>query len=211
MKTTLNKIRLQSPSCGGLEMLLLSLGKTQPDDETLWIDQVLDHNGLNDALWCLRSVECFDREISLYAAWCARRVQHLMTDPRSIAALDVVERYARNEASDVGLEAARGLAASASASASAAAAGAAAWDAAAAYAAAAAAAAAAAWAVALASASASASALASASASASAWAAYTAAEWTTDAAAAWSARDTERAAQAEELRRICREMREAGR
>jgi hypothetical protein len=61
-----------------------------------------------------------DREISFYAVWCARRVQHLMTDARSVAALDVAERYARNEASDEELASARGLAASASASASAA-------------------------------------------------------------------------------------------
>jgi hypothetical protein len=31
---------------------------------------------------------------------CARRVQHLMTDPRSVAALDVAERHANGQATD---------------------------------------------------------------------------------------------------------------
>jgi hypothetical protein len=36
----------------------------------------------------------------LFAVWCARQVQHLMTDPRSIAALDVAERHANGMATD---------------------------------------------------------------------------------------------------------------
>jgi hypothetical protein len=208
MKTTLNQIRAHRPCHDGWQKLLRGLGKTAADDEPLWIDEILSIRGLDYALWCLRAVKGCDREISFYAVWCARRVQHLMTDARSVAALDVAERYARNEASDEELASARGLAASASASASAALASALAP--AEAWAAGAAAAAASAWALALASARGLA-AYTAAAASASAWAAYTAAERTTDAAASWADRDTERAAQAEELRRVCREMREAGR
>jgi hypothetical protein len=163
--------------------LLRGLDKTQPDDEPLWIDTILDHNGLEDALWCLRAVENCDREISLYAVWCARRVQHLMVDARSVAALDVAERHARGEASDEDLASVEARATAAVASM--------------------------AWAAAPVSYAARAA--ASASASAAAWAAYTTAEWAEWAAAARSARDTERAAQAEELRRVCREMREDGR
>jgi hypothetical protein len=158
MRTTLNQIRAHHPCRAGWEKLLRGVGKTAADDETLWIDQVLDHNGRVDALWCLRAVEGCDREIRLYAVWCARRVQHLMTDPRSIAALDVAERYARGEASDEELSAA-------------------------------------------ARSSAEAAARSSAEAAAAAAEAAVAAEW--------AARDTERAAQAEELRRICCEMRGA--
>jgi hypothetical protein len=191
MRTTLNQIRAHHPCHDGWEKLLRGLNKTRPDDEPLWIDQVLDHNGLDDALWCLLAVENCDREIRMFALWCARRVQHHVSDPLSVAALDVAERYARNEASDEELAAARGLAGAAWAAARAAA-----WatewateaDAAAAYAVAAARAAA--WAT---------------EADAAAWAAWAAA------AAAGADRDTERAAQAEELRRICREMREDGR
>jgi hypothetical protein len=47
-----------------------------------------------------------ERDQRLFAVWCARRVQHLMQDPRSIAALDVAERYANGEATREELEAA---------------------------------------------------------------------------------------------------------
>jgi hypothetical protein len=57
-----------------------------------------DSNGLDDALWCTRSAPDHDREWILYAVWCARKVQHLMTDQRSIDALDVAERYATCDA-----------------------------------------------------------------------------------------------------------------
>ena len=67
-----------------------------------------------------------DRDIRLFAVWCARQVQHLMTDPRSIAALDVAERHASNQATDDELAAARAAAWDAAGDA----AGDAAWDAA---------------------------------------------------------------------------------
>ena len=47
-----------------------------------------------------------DKQLRLFAVRCARRVQHLMTDPRSVAALDVAERYANGEAKDDELSAA---------------------------------------------------------------------------------------------------------
>jgi hypothetical protein len=99
MKTTLNKIREHRPCTDGWETLLRTLGKTKADDEPVSIIQILDSNGLNDALWCLRVVEGHEREIRLYAVWCARQVQHLLTDQRSLNALDVAERYANGEAS----------------------------------------------------------------------------------------------------------------
>lgn len=106
MKTTLSKIRKHQPCKDGWEKLLRHLNKTQPDDEPLPLEEILDSNGFNDALWCLRAVEGHDREMRLYAVWCARQVQHLMADPRSVAALDVAERYARGQASLEELEAA---------------------------------------------------------------------------------------------------------
>ena len=48
-----------------------------------------------------------EAQLRLFAVRCARRVQHLMTDPRSIAALDVAERHAKGEATDEELSAAR--------------------------------------------------------------------------------------------------------
>ena len=106
MKTTLNKIREHQPCPDGWQELLTYLGKTKADDEPLSIATILDSNGLDDALWCLRAVEGYDREIRLYAVWCARQVQHLLTDKRSLDALDVAERYANGDATDAELTAA---------------------------------------------------------------------------------------------------------
>ena len=94
MKTTLNKIRDHSPCSEGWTKLLKSLNKTKADDEPVSIVQILDSNGLDDGLWCLRAVSGRDREIRHYAVWCARQVEHLMTDHRSKNALDVAERFA---------------------------------------------------------------------------------------------------------------------
>ena len=115
MKTTLNKIRAKSPCTEGWKKLLAHLGKTKADDEALSIITILDSNGLDDALWCLRAVEGSDKEIRLYAAWCARQVQHLMADRRSLNALDVAERYANGLATDKELAAASDAASDASA------------------------------------------------------------------------------------------------
>ena len=106
MKTTLSKIRAHSPCKSGWEKLLRHLGKTEADDEPLAISAIIDSNGLDDALWCLRAVDGNDRELRLFAVWCARQVQHLMSDPRSLAALDVAERFANGNATDEELAAA---------------------------------------------------------------------------------------------------------
>jgi len=100
MKTTLNQIRDKNPCADGWAKLLKYLGKTKADDEAISILTILDSNGLDDALWCLRAVTGHDREIRLYAVWCARQVQHLLTDRRSLDALDVAERFANGLATD---------------------------------------------------------------------------------------------------------------
>jgi hypothetical protein len=51
-----------------------------------------------------------DKELRLFAVWCARQVQHLMADQRSIDALDVAERYANGFATDDELAAAKSAA-----------------------------------------------------------------------------------------------------
>ena len=107
MKTTLNKIRSHAPCTDGWQKLLTHLGKTKADDEPLSLLTILDSNGIDDALWCLRAVEGHDREIRLFAVWCARQAQHLLTDQRSLDALDVAERYANGEATEDELVAAR--------------------------------------------------------------------------------------------------------
>jgi len=137
MQTTLNAIRKHIPCERGWVKLLAYLGKTKADDEPLSLLEILKSNGLDDALWCLRAVDGHDREIRLYAVWCARQVQHLMTDKRSLAALDVAEAFANGKATKEELDAARAPAraaawdaAAAARAAARAAAWAAAWDAA---------------------------------------------------------------------------------
>jgi len=138
MKTTLKAIRSHSPCESGWTKLLDYLRKTKADDEPLSLLEILKSNGLDDALWCLRAVDGHDEEIRLYAVWCARQVQHLITDPRSLDALDVADAFANGKATKKELAAARdaawaaaGAAAWAAARAAArAAAGAAAWAAA---------------------------------------------------------------------------------
>ncbi|WP_309601199.1 hypothetical protein [Burkholderia multivorans] len=67
---------------------------------------ILKSNGLDDALWSLRCVSGADRDIRLFAVWCARQVEHLMEDHRSKDALNVAERFANGNASDEELAAA---------------------------------------------------------------------------------------------------------
>ena len=130
LTTTLNRIRAHSPCRAGWENLLRGLGKTQADDEPLPYADILRINGLDDALWCCRAEPQYSKEWRLYAVWCARRVQHLMTDARSVAALNVAERYAHGQATDDELGAARVAARAAARAAAWEAAGAAAWEAA---------------------------------------------------------------------------------
>jgi hypothetical protein len=104
--TTLNKIRGHSPCADGWQKLLKHLGKTQADDEPLGFDVILESNGLDDALWCCRAAPEYAKEWRLFAVFCARQVQHLMKDQRSIDALDVAERFANGLAANEELAAA---------------------------------------------------------------------------------------------------------
>ena len=106
MITTLNKIRDHTPCTEGWKKLLLTLGKTKADDEPLSILTILNSNGLDDALWCLRAVENEDKKIRLFAVWCARQVQNLMIDERSIKVLDVAGAFANGDATKEELDAA---------------------------------------------------------------------------------------------------------
>ena len=53
--TTLAEIRAEGPCREGWEKLLAHLGKTKADDAPLSLLTVLNSNGLDDALWCLRA------------------------------------------------------------------------------------------------------------------------------------------------------------
>jgi hypothetical protein len=83
------------------------LNITEPSDEPITYAQLLDVLGLDDALWCCRAEPDLAPIWRRYAIWCARQVQHLTTDQRSLDALDVAERHANGAATDEELAAAR--------------------------------------------------------------------------------------------------------
>lgn len=71
---------------------------------------ILKSNGLDDALWVLHCILDADRDMRLFAVWCARQVEHLMEDQRSKDALNVAERFVNGEATDEERNAARNAA-----------------------------------------------------------------------------------------------------
>ena len=71
---------------------------------------IVESNGLDDALWATRCLIGEDRNLRLYAVWCARQVQHLISDTISLKALDVAEAFANGNASLEELRAARAAA-----------------------------------------------------------------------------------------------------
>ncbi len=73
--TTLNEIRAHGPCKAGWEKLLAHLGKTKADDEPLAILSILESNGFDDALWCLRA-KSLGRLSRHFQAWCAEQVLH---------------------------------------------------------------------------------------------------------------------------------------
>jgi len=105
--TTLNRIRAHKPCEHGWRKLLAGLGKTEADDEPLPYARIVEINGINDALWACRAEPQYAKEWRLFAVWCASQVKHLMTDGRSLEALNVAERYANGQATDEELRAAR--------------------------------------------------------------------------------------------------------
>jgi hypothetical protein len=100
LTTTLNRIREYRPCAHGWEKLLRGLGKTGADDEPLPYGTILRISGLDDTLWCCRVEPQYEKEWRLFTVWCARQVEHLLTDPRSIHAVDTAERYALGTATE---------------------------------------------------------------------------------------------------------------
>ena len=202
--TTFARIKAARPCESSYKQALRKAGglRKYGENTPITVRQIVEAVGLDDALWALRTMPEHNDRWRLLAVRYARRVQHLMRDPRSVAVLDVAERHAHGSATDTELDAAGDAAGDAAraagaaaraAGAAAGAAGDAAW----------AAAGAAAWAAARA-----ARAAAGAAAGDAAWAAARAARAAAgDAAgdAGNATRAAEREWQAAELIRICEE------
>ena len=118
LTTTLNRIKDCCPCKEGWLRGLAAAGKTEPDDEPITYEQILDAVGIQDALWCCGVEPKYDNHWRLFAVRCARQIQHLMTDKRSLHALDVAEGYVNGLATDEELAAAEAAAWAASGAAS---------------------------------------------------------------------------------------------
>jgi hypothetical protein len=70
------------------------------------VTDILESNDLDDTLWALRCLPEHNNLWRKYAVWCARQVEHLMTDNRSVAAIDVAWRHSEGLATDGELAAA---------------------------------------------------------------------------------------------------------
>ena len=70
-----------------------------------WSGNVLDILNIKeclfeDRLWVVVRTELLSEKLMrLFAVWCARQVQHLMKDERSLKALNVAEAFANGQAS----------------------------------------------------------------------------------------------------------------
>jgi len=128
---TLEKIKAHNPCGLSWEKLLASQGGDNANMPAVFeVTDILESNDLDDTLWVLRCLPEYDSLWRKYAVWCARQVQHSMTDQRSINALDVAWRHSDGMATDEELNAARDAAWAAADAAAGAAARAAAWAAA---------------------------------------------------------------------------------
>jgi hypothetical protein len=107
MTTTLNQIRSHHPCADGYAKLLKHLNKTSADDEPLSLLTILESNGLEDAIWCLRTEPTLER-IQRFTLAISRRIEHL--SPTAKTCNDVVERYLNREATTTELNAAHAAA-----------------------------------------------------------------------------------------------------
>ena len=117
MKTTLKEILLNEPwdyewrqlveGLGMPELKYLGDHSDEDDEDFCFTEQeesalstevslrfILENNGWEFCMFALQDVDGYDRELRLLAVAFARQVKHLMTDPRSLHALEVAERFA---------------------------------------------------------------------------------------------------------------------
>ena len=98
LTTTLNRLKLHSPCSSGALRLLRGLDKTRADDERLPFARILEISGLDDVEWCCRAEPRLDHIWRLYAVRSARRLESLMSDQRSMLAVEVAERFLNKKA-----------------------------------------------------------------------------------------------------------------
>ena len=98
MKTT-TLAKLARSNFPNWDNLLEGLNKTKADDEALPYAKILEICGLRDAILATRT-EADYKWIRELAIKYAQHIHSLMTDKRSVMALDVAQRYLMGQASD---------------------------------------------------------------------------------------------------------------
>ena len=96
--------------------------KHLPENWSGTVLDILNHETVSpqDKLWVVCREDLIDaKTLRLFAVWCVRQVEHLMTDDRSKQALDVAERFAYGKATKYELAAAADAADAAAAAAAA--------------------------------------------------------------------------------------------
>jgi hypothetical protein len=137
LKTTLAQIKAHNPCAVGWSKLRKNIGVRKPLSTVVTLEQILESNGLNDAIWALR---CWNddalfedryamRVIRIFACSCACHVAHLNSDVRVRRAIECAALFAEGLADADELAAARAAAWAAARAAAWDAAGDAAWDA----------------------------------------------------------------------------------
>jgi hypothetical protein len=110
MNTTLKKISQTTRIYWDFnwEMLLKALDKTryegERDEAIIEIKTIYELVGFDIAICALETVEGYEKEMRLFAVFCARQVQHLMTHEQYDKLIDVGERYANGEDVETELE-----------------------------------------------------------------------------------------------------------
>ena len=105
MLTTTFKLLRTHDACKDRYTVLRKALKGRKDNEPITMIEILDSNGLADALHALRVVPDEqaaerDRLARLYACWCVRQVWHLLKDERSRAAVEIAELFANGNAGE---------------------------------------------------------------------------------------------------------------
>ena len=100
LTTTTSRLDDCGPCQSGRDRAARLLGITEPSDAPISYARLLDCLGLDDALWCCRAEPQHASTWRRYSVWCARQVQHLMSDLRSLAAIEAAERHAAGQATN---------------------------------------------------------------------------------------------------------------
>lgn len=101
MKTTLATLREHQPCKSGEKKLINFLGR---EDGEVSFSQILESNGIKDAIWCLRVLPDYNVDVMHFKLICARRVEHLDITGVAKNCLDVLDKFISGNATRADLK-----------------------------------------------------------------------------------------------------------